>query len=60
MLIGQLGQLLTHYRDNNLPLPQLLFERIWFLNWLRGPQRNLQARAVVQCLIEAMKPCASA
>ncbi len=60
VLIGQLGQLLTHYRDNNLPLPPLLFERIWFLNWLRGPQRNLQARAVVQGLIEAMKPCASA
>ena len=59
VLIGQLGQLLTHYRDNNLPLPPLSFERIWFLNWLRGPERNLQARAVVQKLIEAMKPCAS-
>jgi hypothetical protein len=60
LLIGQLGQLLTHFRDNNLPLPPLLFERIWFLNWLRGPQRNLQARAVLQGLTEAMKPCASA
>jgi hypothetical protein len=60
VLIGQLGQLLTHYRDNNLPLPPLSFERIWFLNWLRGPERNLQARAVVQGLIEAIKPCASA
>ncbi len=60
LLIGQLGQLLTHYRDNNRPLPPLSFERIWFLNWLRGPERNLQARAVVQGLIEAMKPCASA
>jgi hypothetical protein len=60
VLIGQLGQLLTHYRDNNLPLPPLSFERIWSLNWLRGPERNLQARAVVQKLIEAMKPCASA
>jgi len=27
---------------------------------LRGPERNLQARAVVQGLIEAIKPCASA
>jgi hypothetical protein len=60
VLIGQLGQLLAHFRDNNLPLPPLLFERIWFLNWLRGPQRNLQARAVLQGLTEAMKPCASA
>jgi len=46
--------LLTHYRDNNLPLPPLAYERIWFLNWLRGPERNLQARAVVQGLIEAI------
>lgn len=60
VLIGQLGQLLAHYRDNNHPLPPLSFERIWFLNWLRGPARNLQARAVVQELIEVMKPCASA
>ena len=60
VLIGQLGQLLAHYRDNNCPLPPLSFERIWFLDRLRGPERNLQARAVVQGLIEAMKPCASA
>jgi hypothetical protein len=60
LLIGQLGQLLAHYRDNNRPLPPLSFERIWFLDRMRGPERNLQARAVVQGLIEAMKPCASA
>ena len=60
VLIGQLGQLLAHYRDNDRPLPPLSFERIWFLDRLRGPERNLQARAVVQGLIEAMKPCASA
>ena len=60
LLMGQLGQLLAHYRDNNHPLPRLSFERIWFLDRLRGPERNLQARAVVQGLIEAMKPCASA
>jgi len=60
VLIGRLGQLLAHYRDNNLPLPPLSFERIWFLDRLRGPERNLQARAVVQGMIEAIKPCASA
>ena len=60
VLTGQLGHLLAHYRDNNRPLPPLSFERIWFLNWLRGAERNLQARAIVQELIEAMKPCASA
>jgi hypothetical protein len=60
LLIGQLGQLLTHYRDGSLRLPPFLFERIWFLDRLRGPERTLQARAVVQGLIEAMKPCASA
>jgi hypothetical protein len=60
LLIGQLGQLLVHFRDDKLPLPPLLYERIWFLDQLRGPERNLQARAVVQGLIEAIKPCASA
>jgi len=60
LLMGQLAQMLAHYRDNNLSLPPLSFERIWFLERLRGPERNLQARAVVQGLIEAMKPCASA
>jgi hypothetical protein len=60
VLTGQLGHLLAHYRDNNRPLPPLSFARIWFLNWLRGPEQVLQARAVVQELIEAMKPCASA
>ena len=60
LLMGQLGQLLAHYRDSSRPLPPLLFERIWFLSWLRGPERTLQARAIVQGLIEAMKPCASA
>lgn len=60
LLIGQLGKLLAHYRDENLYLPPLLYERIWFLDRLRGCERNLQARAVVQELIEAMKPCVSA
>jgi hypothetical protein len=60
LLIGQLGQLLAYYRNENLALPQLLYERIWFLDRLRGPERTLQARAVVQGLIEGIKPCASA
>lgn len=60
LLTGQLGQLLAQYRDNNQPLPPLSFERIWFLNRLRGPEQLLQTRAVVQELIEAMKLCASA
>jgi hypothetical protein len=60
LLMGQLGKLLLHYRDRNAALPPLYFERIWFLHLLRGAEQNLQARAVVQGLAEAIRSCASA
>jgi hypothetical protein len=60
LLMGQLGKLLLHYRDRNRALPPLYFERISFLHHLRGAERNLQACAVVQGLVEAMGSCASA
>jgi hypothetical protein len=60
LLMGDLGKLLTLFRDRNLALPPLYFERISFLHHLRGPERNLQARAVVQGLLEVIASCASA
>ena len=60
LLMGDLGKLLALFRDRNLALPQLYFERIAFLHRLRGPERNLQARAVVQGLLEVIASCASA
>lgn len=60
LLMGDLGKLLALFRDRNLTLPPLYFERISFLHHLRGPERNLQARAVVQGLLEVIASCASA
>jgi hypothetical protein len=60
LLMGDLGKLLVLFRDRNLAMPPLYFERILFLHHLRGPERNLQARAVVQGLLEVIASCASA
>jgi hypothetical protein len=60
LLMGDLGKFLALFRDRNLALPPLYFERISFLHHLRGPERNLQARAVVQGLLEVIASCASA
>jgi len=60
LLMGDLGKLLALFRDRNLALPPLYFERIAFLHHLHGPESNLQARAVVQGLLEVIASCASA
>jgi hypothetical protein len=60
LLMGQLGKILVIFRDRNLILPALYLERIQFLHHLRGPERNQQARAIVQDLLEVIAPCASA
>jgi hypothetical protein len=60
ILMGQLGNLLRHFRDRGIALPRHSFERIWFLHYLRGAERNMQTRAIVQGLTEAMGSCAFA
>lgn len=60
LLMGQLGKLVVLFRDRNLVLPPFISERIWFLHHLRGAERNLQTRAVVQGLVEEVQSCASA
>ena len=60
LLMGDLGKLLALFRNRNLALPPHYFERISFLHRLRGPECNLQARAVVQGLLEVIASCASA
>jgi hypothetical protein len=59
-LMGQLAKILVIFRDRNLVLLALHLERIQFLHHLRGPERNQQARAIVQDLLEVIAPCASA
>jgi len=60
LLMGDLGRMLVLFRNGNLTLPPLYLERISFLHRLRGPERNLQARAVVQGLLEVIASCTSA
>lgn len=56
----ELDRLLTFFRDGNLHLPRLAFERIWFLPCLRGPERMAQTRAVLGMLLEELEACTSA
>ena len=53
-------RLLTLFHDDNLPLPRLAFERIWFLHYLRGPERMAQTRAVLGTLMAELGACTSA
>lgn len=56
----ELDKLLGIFRDKNLALPSLGFERIWFLHYLRGPERMAQTRAVLGMLTAELAPCTSA
>lgn len=56
----ELDRLLTQFHDDNLPLPRLAFERIWFLHYLRGPERMAQTRAVLGTLMAELGACTSA
>jgi hypothetical protein len=58
--MGELGKLLHRYRDGELVLPPRAFYQIWFLHNVKKKERNLQARILVQQLLEAMTLCASA
>ncbi len=53
----ELDRLLTLFHDDNLPLPRLAFERIWFLHYLRGPERMAQTRAVLGTLMAELGAC---
>lgn len=56
----ELDRLLGIFRDRNLAIPSLGFERIWFLHYLRGPERMAQTRAVLGMLTAELAPCTSA
>jgi hypothetical protein len=59
-LMVELDRLLTLFHDGNLPLPRLAFERIWFLHYLRGPERTDQTYAVLGTLMAELAACTSA
>ena len=56
----ELDRLLTFFHDENLHLPRLAFGRIWFLHYLRGPERMAQTRAVLGMLMAELEACTSA
>jgi hypothetical protein len=55
--MSELDKLLGVFLDNNLALPDLAFERIWFLHYLRGPERMAQTRAVLGMLTAELAAC---
>src|SRR5271168_749203 len=55
--MAELDKLLNVLLDGNRDLPSLVFERIWFLHYLRGPERMAQARAVLGMLAAELAPC---
>jgi hypothetical protein len=58
--MAELDKLLTLFHDENRELPNLSFERIWFLHHLHGPERMLQTRAVLGMLTAELAACTSA
>jgi hypothetical protein len=56
----ELDKLLSHFHDANRALPNLAFERIWFLHYLRGRERMAQTRAILGMLTAELRACTSA
>jgi hypothetical protein len=56
----ELDRLLLYFSDKNLSLPKYFFERCWFLHYLRGTERMLQTRSLLNILAAEIEVCASA
>ena len=52
--MAELDRLLSFFQVNDRPLPRSAFERIWFLHYLRGGERMVQTRAVLNMLLAEM------
>lgn len=60
LAMEELNRLLVYFQDKNLPLPRYFSERALFLHRLRGPERMLQTRALLNTLTAEMEACTSA
>jgi hypothetical protein len=58
--MAELDRILGVFRDQSRALPGLSFERIWFLHYLRGPERMAQTRAALGMLMAELSACTSA
>ncbi|WP_263359498.1 hypothetical protein [Acidicapsa ligni] len=57
--MADLDKVLRYFRDHNISLPRHFFERTWFLHYLRGPERMLQTRALLNTLTAEIRECTS-
>lgn len=51
--------LLRYFRDRNLQLPMRFRDRVWFLHYLREPERSVQTRAILGTLATEIEACMS-
>jgi len=56
----EMDTLLRYFRDKKLRLPRHFRDRVWFLHYLREPERSVQSRAVLSTLAMEIEACTSA
>jgi hypothetical protein len=56
----EMDTLLRYFRDRNLQLPKHFRDRVWFLHYLREPERSVQTRAILSTLATEIEACTSA
>jgi len=56
----EMDTLLRYFRDRSLRLPQYFRDRVWFLHYLREPERSVQTRAILSTLAMEIEACMSA
>lgn len=56
----EMDRLLRYSRDRNLRLPRHFRDRVWFLHYLREPERSVQTRAILSMLASEIEACTSA
>jgi hypothetical protein len=56
----EMDSLLRYFRDRSLRLPQYFRDRVWFLHYLREPERSVQTRAILSTLATEIEACMSA
>lgn len=56
----EMDTLLRYFGDRNLRLPRHFRDRVWFLHYLREPERSVQTRAILSMLATEIEACMSA
>jgi len=56
----EMATLLRYFRDRSLRLPQYFRDRVWFLHYLREPERSVQTRVLLSTLATEIEACMSA